>query len=111
MNEQNEIHCEGNNLTLEVNYIPQILMPITCKLRINWTKDNKTLSGMVIEESLLLHRFEIGTCTLLAEGKDEHGLGILVGVRHGRKGSSTAMNLFRILQSEKSKKQAILIFS
>lgn len=32
MNEQNEIHCEGINLSLEFNYIPQILVPTMCKV-------------------------------------------------------------------------------
>lgn len=81
MNEQNEIHCEGNNLSLEVNYIPHILVPTICKLRITWIID-KTLSRMVIEEFLLVHRLEIGTHASLAEEENEHGRGILVEVGH-----------------------------
>lgn len=38
MNEQNEIHCERNNLSLEFNYILQILVPTMCKLRIKVDK-------------------------------------------------------------------------
>lgn len=34
MNEHNEIHREGNNQSLEFNYIPQIVVPTMCKLRI-----------------------------------------------------------------------------
>ena len=88
MNEQNEIRCEGNNLSLEVNYIPQILVPTMCKRRINWIKDNKTLGRMVIEESLLLHRFETEMC-FISGGGNEHGLGMLAEVGSGRgKGAS-----------------------
>lgn len=36
--EQNEIHCEGNDLPLEFNYIPEILVPTVCKLRIKVDK-------------------------------------------------------------------------
>lgn len=75
MNEPNEIHCEGNNPSLEVNYIPQMLVPTMCKRRISWIKENNALSRMVMEKSLLCHRFEAKTCPSLAEGEQSRGLG------------------------------------
>lgn len=43
---------------------------------------------MVIEESLLLHGFETGTRASLDDGRNEHGLRVLVGRGMGRERES-----------------------
>lgn len=61
------------------------------------------LSGMVTEESSLLYGAETGTCASLADGRNEHGLRVLVGRGMGREKSANEMNFSRILQAEKSR--------
>ena len=53
-----------------------------CKLR-KWIYDNETLSGMVMEESLLLPRIETGAYTSLAEERNRQGLTVPVEVGTG----------------------------
>lgn len=103
MNEPNEIHCEGNNLSLEVNYIPQMLVPTMCKRSISWIKGNNTPSRMVMEESLLRHRFEARTCASLAEGEQSRGLGcwcrVCVCVCGGRVGGERMLHGNELIQN------------
>lgn len=64
---------------------------------------------MVIEESLLLRGFETRICASLAKGGNKHRLKVLVGSGGATREDnvSTAINVSRILQPEKSRNRPL----
>ena len=81
-----------------------------CKLR-KWIYDSETLSGMVMEESLLLPRIETGAYTSLAEERNRQGLTVLVEVGTEGERKLHRDELMQNFSIRKIKKQAMLIAS
>lgn len=66
---------------------------------------------MVIEEFVLLHRFEIETWASSAEGENKHEVGTVVEVEHKGRKPAPLQQFYLEFYNQKQKSQAILIFS